>query len=196
MLKRVFDIFFASCGLIILSPLLLLIAVWIKFDSPGPVFFRQERVGQFGVSFRIHKFRTMVTDAEKRGMQLTVGKDNRITRSGGFLRHYKLDELPQLIDVLVGNMSLVGPRPEVPKYVACYPANIRDLVLSVKPGITDLASIEFREENKILGLSTNPEKTYINEILPIKLKYYIQYTQKNNIFLDLLIILRTFQAIL
>ena len=196
MLKRVFDIFFASCGLIILSPLLLLIAVWIKFDSPGPVFFRQERVGQFGVSFRIHKFRTMVTDAEKRGMQLTVGKDNRITRSGGFLRHYKLDELPQLIDVLVGNMSLVGPRPEVPKYVACYPDNIRDLVLSVKPGITDLASIEFREENKILGLSTNPEKTYINEILPIKLKYYIQYTQKNNIFLDLLIILRTFQAIL
>ena len=196
MLKRVFDIFFASCGLIILSPLLLLIAVWIKFDSPGPVFFRQERVGQFGVSFRIHKFRTMVTDAEKRGMQLTVGKDNRITRSGGFLRHYKLDELPQLIDVLVGNMSLVGPRPEVPKYVACYPDNIRDLVLSVKPGITDLASIEFREENKILGLSTNPEKTYINEILPIKLEYYIQYRQKNNIFLDLLIILRTFQAIL
>ncbi len=196
MLKRIFDIFFASFGLIIISPLLLLIAIWIKLDSPGPIFFRQERVGQFGTSFRIHKFRTMVTDAEKRGMQLTVGKDNRITRSGCFLRHYKLDELPQLIDVLVGNMSLVGPRPEVPKYVACYPDNIRDLVLSVKPGITDLASIEFREENKILGLSTNPEKTYINEILPIKLKYYIQYTQKNNIFLDLLIILRTFQAIL
>ena len=196
MLKRIFDIFFASFGLIIISPLLLLIAIWIKLDSPGPIFFRQERVGQFGTSFRIHKFRTMVTDAEKRGMQLTVGKDNRITRSGCFLRHYKLDELPQLIDVLVGNMSLVGPRPEVSKYVACYPDNIRDLVLSVKPGITDLASIEFREENKILGLSTNPEKTYINEILPIKLKYYIQYTQKNNIFLDLLIILRTFQAIL
>ena len=196
MLKRIFDIFFASFGLIIISPLLLLIAIWIKLDSPGPIFFRQERVGQFGISFRIHKFRTMVTDAEKRGMQLTVGKDNRITRSGCFLRHYKLDELPQLIDVLVGNMSLVGPRPEVPKYVACYPDNIRDLVLSVKPGITDLASIEFREENKILGLSTNPEKTYINEILPIKLKYYIQYTQKNNIFLDLLIIIRTFQAIL
>ncbi len=196
MLKRIFDIFFASFGLIIISPLLLLIAIWIKLDSPGPIFFRQERVGQFGTSFRIHKFRTMVTDAEKRGMQLTVGKDNRITRSGCFLRHYKLDELPQLIDVLVGNMSLVGPRPEVPKYVACYPDNIRDLVLSVKPGITDLASIEFREENKILGLSTNPEKTYINEILPIKLEYYIQYRQKNNIFLDLLIILRTFQAIL
>ena len=196
MLKRIFDIFFASFGLIIISPLLLLIAIWIKLDSPGPIFFRQERVGQFGTSFRIHKFRTMVTDAEKRGMQLTVGKDNRITRSGCFLRHYKLDELPQLIDVLVGNMSLVGPRPEVPKYVACYPDNIRDLVLSVKPGITDLASIEFREENKILGLSTNPEKTYINEILPIKLKYYIQYTQNNNILSDSLIILRTFQAIL
>ena len=156
MSKRLFDLIFASFGLAILSPLLFLMAVWIKFDSTGSIFFRQERVGQYGKTFRIYKFRTMVTDAEKRGLQITVGNDSRITRSGAFLRRYKLDELPQLIDVVIGKMSLVGPRPEVPKYVAYYPSDVRDIVLSVKPGITDLASIEFKDENTLLGKSANP----------------------------------------
>jgi lipopolysaccharide/colanic/teichoic acid biosynthesis glycosyltransferase len=195
MSKRLFDFFFATLGLIILSPLLLLIAAWIKWDSSGSIFFRQERVGQYGKTFRIHKFRTMITDAEKRGMQITVGTDSRITRSGAFLRRYKLDELTQLFDVINGNMSLVGPRPEVPKYVACYPAGIRDLVLSVKPGITDLASIEFKDENTLLGQSDNPEQTYKDTILPIKLGYYTQYATNHNTWLDFKIIVRTLLAI-
>lgn len=195
MLKRLFDLFAASFGLILLSPLLLLIAAWIKFDSSGSVFFRQERTGQHGKTFRIHKFRTMVMDAEKRGLQLTVGMDNRITSSGAFLRRYKLDELPQLIDVIVGNMSLVGPRPEVPKYVACYPVDVRDLVLSVKPGITDLASIEFRDENTLLGQAADPEKIYKEQILPIKLRYYTQYAKNHTIWLDMNLIFKTLVAI-
>ena len=195
MSKRLFDLICASLGLILLSPALLLIAAWIKLDATGPIFFRQERIGQFGTPFRIHKFRTMITDAEKRGMQITVGKDNRITRSGTFLRRYKLDELPQLIDVVIGNMSLVGPRPEVPKYVACYPADVRDLVLSVKPGITDLASIEFKDENTLLGKSTNPEETYISEVLPRKLVYCVEYVQQRTLFFDFKVILRTLHAI-
>lgn len=195
MSKRLFDLIFASLGLVILSPLLLLMATWIKFDSTGSIFFRQERVGQYGKTFRIHKFRTMVTDAEKRGLQITIGNDSRITRSGAFLRRYKLDELPQLIDVVIGKMSLVGPRPEVPKYVACYPNDVRDLVLSVKPGITDLASIEFKDENTLLGQSDNPEQTYKETILPIKLGYYTQYAANHNILLDFMLIMRTFRAI-
>jgi len=195
MSKRVFDLFFASLGLILLSPLLLLIAAWIKLDSPGSIFFRQERVGQFGKHFHIHKFRTMITNAEKRGMQITVGRDSRITRSGAFLRSYKLDELPQLIDVVIGTMSLVGPRPEVPKYVYYYPSDIRDVVLSVKPGITDLASIEFMDENDLLGKSSNPEETYVNEVLPRKLHYCVEYVQQRTLFFDLKVILRTLYAI-
>lgn len=189
--KRLFDLICASLGLVILSPLLFLMAAWIKFDSTGSIFFRQERVGQYGKTFRIHKFRTMVTDAEKRGLQITVGNDSRITRSGAFLRRYKLDELPQLIDVVIGKMSLVGPRPEVPKYVAYYPSDMRDIVLSVKPGITDLASIEFKDENTLLAKSTNPEQTYINEILPHKLHYCVEYIQQQTLLLDFKIILRT-----
>ncbi|MFZ1343879.1 sugar transferase [Thiothrix eikelboomii] len=195
MSKRLFDLIFASLGLVILIPLLFLMAAWIKFDSTGPIFFRQERVGQYGKTFRIHKFRTMVTDAEKRGLQITVGNDSRITRSGAFLRRYKLDELPQLIDVVIGKMSLVGPRPEVPKYVACYPENLREVVLSVKPGITDLASIEFKDENTLLGQSDNPEQTYKEIILPIKLGYYTQYATNHNILLDFMLIMRTLKAI-
>lgn len=195
MSKRLFDLFFASLGLVILSPLLLLMAAWVKLDSTGPVFFRQERVGQHGKTFRIHKFRTMVTDAEKRGLQITVGNDSRITRSGAFLRRYKLDELPQLIDVVIGTMSLVGPRPEVPKYVACYPADAHHLVLSVKPGITDLASIEFRDENTLLGQATDPEKAYKEQVLPIKLSYYMQYAKTHNLWLDISLIFRTLATI-
>ena len=195
MLKRIFDFFFASLGLILLSPMLLLISAWIKWDSSGPIFFRQERVGQFGKLFRIHKFRTMITDAEKHGLQITVGKDSRITRSGTFLRRYKLDELPQLIDVVFGTMSLVGPRPEVPKYVYYYPSDVREVVLSVKPGITDLASIEFKDENTLLDKSTNPEETYINEVLPRKLQHCVEYVQQQTLLFDFKVILRTLHAI-
>lgn len=195
MIKRVFD-FFASCvGLILLSPILLMIALCIRLDSRGPVFFRQERVGQFGRLFKIHKFRTMVVDAEALGMQITVGVDPRVTKVGEFLRRYKLDELPQLIDVLFGDMSLVGPRPEVPRYVACYPQELSELVLSVRPGITDRASIEYKDENKILGRATDPHQAYVNEVLPIKLGYYAEYVRNRSLLGDIRIIISTIQAI-
>ena len=196
MLKRLFDILLAGIGLLCLLPLFVLLALWIKHDSRGPVFFRQERVGRFGKTFRIHKFRTMRVDAERSGLQITVGQDNRITRSGEFLRHYKLDELPQLIDVLTGTMSLVGPRPEVPRYVALYPEEIKRQVLSVRPGITDLASIEYRHENALLGASDNPEKTYIEEVMPAKLALNCQYVARQSLGLDIALIFKTVLAIL
>ena len=146
----------------------LVVAALIRWDSPGPVFFRQERVGRFGRPFRIHKFRTMRVNAEQAG-QLTVGADVRITRIGAFLRAHRLDELPQLIDVFLGDMSLVGPRPEVPRYVAHYPAALRDVVLSVRPGITDPASLRFRNESEQLAAAADPEREYIEVILPAKL---------------------------
>lgn len=193
--KRLFDIFFAGIGLLVLLPLFIVLAMLIKIDSRGPVFFRQERVGQFGRIFSIHKFRTMVTDAEKRGLQITVGTDSRVTRIGGFIRKNKLDEIAQLVDVIEGRMSLVGPRPEVPRYVACYPDDIRDLVLSVKPGITDRASIEFKDENTILGQSDDPEREYIEKVLPIKLGYYIDYVNNHSILGDIKIIWATLLAL-
>lgn len=195
MLKRLFDFCASASGLIILSPILILVAVLIRLDSHGSIFFRQERVGQFGRIFKIHKFRTMVVDAEARGMQITVGADPRVTRVGAFLRRYKLDELPQLIDVLVGDMSLVGPRPEVPRYVACYPQAVKELVLSVRPGITDRASIEFKDENEILGRATDPHQAYVNEVLPIKLGYYAEYVRNRSLLGDIRIIISTIQAI-
>lgn len=178
-----------------LSPVLVALAVWIKLDSPGPVFFRQERVGLRGRVFRIHKFRSMVTNAERLGLQITVGSDARVTRLGQWLRKYKLDELPQLLDVWWGHMSLVGPRPEVPRYVACYPADVREVVLSVRPGITDRASIEFKDENEILGRSTDPHLAYVNEVLPIKLDYYVQYVRKRSFWGDIYLIFKTFTAL-
>ena len=196
MAKRLFDWWASTFGLLALAPVLLLLAVWIKLDSPGPVFFRQERVGRGGKLFRIHKFRTMVTDAERRGLQITVGADARVTRVGQWLRKYKLDELPQLLDVWLGHMSLVGPRPEVPRYVACYPAKVRDVVLSVRPGITDRASIEFKDENLILGRATNPDKAYVEEVLPIKLKYYVEYIETNSLLGDVKLIIRTLAALI
>lgn len=196
MLKRTFDFVLALAGLLLLSPVLLLVAVLIKRDSPGPVFFRQERIGQHGKPFRIHKFRTMTVTQPGAAMQITVGNDARITRIGDFLRHYKIDELPQLIDVLQGTMSLVGPRPEVPKYVALYPEPTKSIVLSVRPGITDLASIEYRSESDLLGKSSNPEQTYIDEVMPAKLAYCVQYVQQQSLWLDIQIIVRTFLAIL
>lgn len=195
MAKRIFDILFAAIGLIVLLPLFVLLAVAIKIDSKGPVFYRQERVGQFGRIFKIHKFRTMATEQEKTSLQITVGADKRITRVGRFIRKIKLDELAQLLDVLIGTMSLVGPRPEVPRYVACYPNDIRELVLSVKPGITDRASIEFKDESAMLAQASNPESVYIDKILPIKLGYYVDYVKNNSMYGDVKIILATLLAL-
>jgi lipopolysaccharide/colanic/teichoic acid biosynthesis glycosyltransferase len=195
MSKRIFDWLASGLGLLVLSPVLLALALWIKLDSPGPVFFRQERVGQGGRVFRIHKFRTMVSDAERRGLQITVGADARVTRVGQWLRKYKLDELPQLLDVWLGHMSLVGPRPEVPRYVACYPADVREVVLSVRPGITDRASIEFKDENEILGRAPDPHLAYVNEVLPIKLRYYVAYVASRSFWGDIAIIFATMRAL-
>jgi lipopolysaccharide/colanic/teichoic acid biosynthesis glycosyltransferase len=174
---------------------LLLIAILIKLDSPGPVFFRQTRVGRGGEPFRIHKFRTMTSGTGSRDMQLTVGADPRITRTGRWLRKYKLDELAQLIDVVQGSMSLVGPRPEVPEYVAHYPAETRQIVLSVRPGITDNAAIEYRDENDILAQSADPEREYIEKILPAKLEHYRHYVAEHSLPGDIAIILRTLGAV-
>lgn len=195
MAKRLFDWLASGLGLLVLSPVLLALALWIKLDSPGPVFFRQERMGKGCHVFRIHKFRTMVTDAELLGLQITVGADARVTRVGQWLRKYKLDELPQLLDVWLGHMSLVGPRPEVPRYVACYPADVRDIVLSVRPGITDRASIEYKDENEVLGCAADPHDAYINEVLPIKLRYCVEYVENRSFMGDLAIIFATLRAI-
>ncbi len=167
MIKRIFDIIFSSIGLILLSPILFIIAILIVIDSNGPVFFKQSRVGQYNRDFKIFKFRTMHMDSDKMGL-LTVGdKDPRVTKMGYFLRKYKFDELPQLINVLQGTMSFVGPRPEVRKYVDFYSKD--DLqILNTKPGITDLASIEYRNEAELIKKASNPEKVYIEEIMPSK----------------------------
>lgn len=196
MLKRLFDWLMSGLGLLMLSPMFLVIAVAIKLDSSGPVFFRQQRVGRFGRPFGIHKFRTMLVNAEALGMQITVGSDSRVTRVGRVLRKYKLDELPQLIDVFSGTMSLVGPRPEVPRYVMYYPATVRDNVLSVRPGITDRASIEFRNENDILGRAVDPHEAYVNEVLPVKLRYYQEYVKTRTFWGDIVIIFDTLRAVL
>lgn len=194
--KRLFDLFFTLPGLLLLSPMFLIIALWVRLDSPGPVFFRQERVGRFGKTFRIFKIRTMCLDAEAKGRQITVGRDPRITASGRFLRKYKLDELPQILNVIIGDMSLVGPRPEVPRYVSLYSQEVLELVLSVKPGITDLASIEYKDENAILGRAVDPEKAYIEEVMPKKLAYYQQYVAEQSLWTDFKIILKTIVAII
>ena len=186
LLKRLFDMAASGIGLLLLAPLLLALAMWIKYDSSGPVFFLQERVGLCGKLFRIIKFRSMRQD--NAGLQITVGEDARITRSGRFIRAYKLDELPQLINVLLGDMSLVGPRPEVPRYVALYPADVRDEVLSVRPGITDLASVQYRSESDLLAASSDPELTYTTVILPAKLALYQQYVRQRSLWLDIRII--------
>lgn len=194
MSKRIFDIAAAGAGLLLLSPLLLGLALWVRLDSPGPALYRQQRVGRNGVPFDILKFRTMRQRAVG-GAQLTVGQDPRITRAGRFLRRYKLDELPQLINVLQGTMSLVGPRPEVPRYVDCYPPAVRATVLSVAPGITDLASILYKEESDVLGRAADPERAYLETILPVKLEYYQRYVHERSFWLDLRIIFRTLAAI-
>lgn len=196
MAKRLLDLLGAGLGLLLLSPLLAAAALAIKLDSPGPVFYRQVRVGRGGREFRIHKFRTMTHNPADRGPQITVGGDARITRVGAFLRRSKLDELAQLFDVLAGDMSLVGPRPEVPRYVALYPADLRDKVLSVRPGITDFASIEFRDENDLLAGSADPDRTYRDEVLPRKLALQARYVDQAGVVTDLRLIAGTLAALL
>lgn len=195
MAKRIFDFSFALIGIIILLPLFLIIGLLIKLDNPGSVFFRQVRIGQFGREFYIYKFRTMVVNAEFLGKQLTVANDRRITRVGKFLRKFKLDELPQLINVLKGDMSLVGPRPEVPRYVALYRDEQRQ-ILKIRPGITDLASIQFRNENEMLANAYNYEDVYIQKIMPKKLELNMQYIAQANLAFDLLIIFKTLWCVL
>lgn len=187
---RFFDFILSLVGLVVLAPIFIVLAIWIKIDSKGPVFYKQVRVGQNSIDFGLFKFRSMVVDADKKGLITVGGRDPRITRSGYFIRKYKLDELPQLINVLVGDMSLVGPRPEVRKYVDLY-TDEQQKVLSVKPGITDYASIEYMDENEILGKSSDPEKTYIEEIMPEKIKYNMKYINNKSLFEYFKIILLT-----
>lgn len=195
MAKRVLDVLCSALGLLLLSPLLILIAVLVRLDSPGPVLFRQERVGRHGRSFRIHKFRTMRHTAASAGPAITVHGDARVTRVGAVLRRFKLDEMPQLIDVLRGEMSLVGPRPEVPEYVSHYPPAEREIVLSVRPGITDRASIDFSDEGALLAQAADPHRYYIDEILPVKLRYYVEYVRSQNLVGDIGIIFLTLRKI-
>jgi len=195
MSKRLFDLLGAVLALALLWPLLAAVALWIKLDSPGPVLFRQQRVGRHGRLFSIHKFRTMVADAPQRGPQLTVGHDARITRAGTFLRRNKIDELPQLLDVLAGHMSLVGPRPELPAYVAHYPAELRAKVLAVRPGITDPVSLELADENELLGRATDPEREYIEVLLPRKLRAAAAYAERATLWTDLQVIGRTLRLL-
>lgn len=191
MVKRTLDVVCSTIGLFLLWPLLLGVAAIIVLDSAGPVFFRQERVGRFGRRFRIHKFRTMRHAAASTGPALTVGADSRVTKVGSFLRRYKIDELPQLIDVVRGDMSLVGPRPEVPEYIAHYSDSDRAVVLSVRPGITDRASLEYKDESLLLAKATDPHRFYVEEILPVKIRYYRDYVSSYSTRGDIRIILAT-----
>ena len=193
--KRIFDLFSSAVGLIILSPLFLLIAILIKLDSTGPVFFKQKRIGLKGKMFNIYKFRTMLANTKGEDRQITIGLDSRITRRGRILRKFNLDELPQLINVLKGEMSLVGPRPEVPKYVELYSEGQKK-VLSVKPGMTDYASIEFNTENEILASSSHPKDDYVRKIMPQKIILNLKYINDRSILLDFKLILRTLREIL
>ena len=194
MLKRIFDIILSLFGLMILFPFMLIIAILIKLDSKGPVFFKQIRVTKNGREFKIFKYRTMRVGSDKYS-QITVGKDNRITKIGAFLRKYKLDEIPQLINVLLGDMSLVGPRPEVPKYVALYTKEQKE-ILTVRAGITDYASIEFSDENDLLALEKDSEKAYIEKIMPKKIELNKKYLSEISMLTDIRIILLTIKKIL
>jgi len=190
MLKRAFDIFFSFLALLVLLPVFILIFMVILVASPGPVFFVQKRVGRNGIDFSLLKFRTMHINADKKGLLTVGGKDPRITRPGYFLRKYKLDELPQLINVLIGQMSVVGPRPEVRKYVELYNEQQRQ-VLKVKPGITDYASLQYFNENELLAKAENPEEVYIREVMPAKLDLNRKYIEEAGMITDLKIISKT-----
>ena len=193
-MKRLFDVVASGVGLLLLSPLFLLVAIWIKLDSPGPVFYRQVRVGRYNRDFRIFKFRSMRVGADKGSLVTIGGRDPRVTRSGYFIRKFKIDELPQLINVLIGDMSLVGPRPEVRHYVD-YWTKEQLRVLDVRPGITDPASIKFRNENELLEKAEDPEKYYIEVIMQEKLRLYLKYVEKHNFWYDIKLIFQTFWVI-
>ena len=194
MLKRIFDITLSLLGLIILLPFMLIIAILIKIDSKGSIFFKQIRVTKGEREFKILKYRTMRVGSDKYS-QITVGKDKRITKIGSFLRKYKLDEIPQLINVLIGDMSLVGPRPEVPKYVALYTDEQKE-ILKVRAGITDYASIEFSDENDLLASEKNPEEAYIEKVMPKKIELNKKYLSEISVLTDIKIILLTIKKIL
>ena len=194
-MKRLFDIVASSLGLIALSPLFLVLALWIKADSRGPVFYRQTRVGKDNRDFRLYKFRSMRPDADKGSLITIGGRDPRVTRSGYYIRKFKLDEFPQLINVLKGDMSLVGPRPEVRKYVDMYtPQQMK--VLSVRPGITSLASIRYRNENEILAAADDPDRCYIEQVMPDKLRIDLEYVGNASLANDIRLILSTFKEII
>jgi lipopolysaccharide/colanic/teichoic acid biosynthesis glycosyltransferase len=195
MIKRAFDILFSLLGLIVLSPVFILFFILIKLDSKGSVLYKQKRVGKGNKDFKLLKFRSMKVDSDKKGL-LTIGeKDSRITRIGYYLRKHKMDEFPQLINVLKGDMSLVGPRPEVRKYVELY-SKEQMKVLSIRPGITDIASIQYKNENELLKKSENPEVFYIKEVMPDKLRLNILYINDRSIFKDVKIIFKTLKAII
>jgi len=188
--KRAFDIIMASAGLVLFSPLFVFVAVLIKLDSVGPVFFRQERIGRGFRPFNILKFRTMVQDAHKQGGLITSGNDPRITRVGRFVRENKIDELPQLINVIKGEMSFVGPRPEVRQFVELFRSDYEE-ILKVRPGVTDIASLKYQDEAKLIGQFTAPEEEYVRSILPDKIRLAKEYVDRSSIFFDLSLILRT-----
>ncbi len=190
MVKRLFDVLASTVMLLLLSPLLLVLSLAVNFSSKGPVFYMQERIGKNEKLFRIFKFRTMFLDADKKGLLTVGGRDPRVTPVGYFLRKYKLDELPQLFNVMLGEMSLVGPRPEVKRYVEMYSVEQKK-VLEVNPGITDYASIEYANENELLGKADDPEKMYVEEIMPAKLKLNLKYLREQSFLVDLKIIFKT-----
>ena len=190
-MKRILDIVVSLIGLICFFPLLLLVAILVKLDSPGPIFFKQERIGMRFRPFQILKFRTMVQDSSTRGKSITVGNDPRITQVGWFLRKTKIDELPQLINVLRGEMTFVGPRPEVPQYVELF-RNDYEEILKIRPGITDLASIKYRDEATLLGRCENPEEEYVTRVLPDKINLGKEYVRQSSVFFDLTLIFKTF----
>lgn len=194
LVKRIFDISASGVGLLVLSPVFLAVALWIKLDSRGPVFYRQVRVGRHNKDFGLFKFRSMVVGADRKGLITVGGRDPRVTRSGYFIRKYKLDELPQLINVLLGHMSLVGPRPEVRKYVDLYtPEQLH--VLDVRPGITDLASIRYRNENELLARAEDPDRYYVDVIMQDKLRINLEYVARHSFWYDIKLIFMTFREV-
>ena len=193
-MKRVFDIAVAFLGISLLLPLLLLVAVLVKLDSPGPVFFAQKRIGKGFRPFFIYKFRTMVHDAPRKGGSITVGADPRITRVGRILRKAKIDELPQLINILRGEMSFVGPRPEVPQYVELFRQDYEE-ILNVLPGITDLASLKYRDEAEVLRHAENPEEEYVKHVLPDKIRLAKEYLRRSSLYFDMTLIFKTLLAL-
>ena len=194
-MKRLFDIVASGCGLLALSPLFLILAVWVKIDSPGPVFYRQVRVGRNNKDFKLYKFRSMRVGSDKKGLITIGGHDPRVTRSGYYIRKYKLDEIPQLINVFIGDMSLVGPRPEVRKYVDLYTPEQME-VLTVRPGITDMASICYRNENELLETVEDPETYYQTVIMQDKLRINLEYVKHHSFFGDIRLIFKTIKCVI